>query len=118
MLASYKRKSAIAAVIFVVSLGTAVALASNRHQNVGGIGVLGVALAIMWTVSYFYALWAYIRAKGRDDKWILMAFLNLLGLVVILMLKDLHKENPGNRDRVNRQFPCGSKILAWRAHRR
>ena len=47
---------------------------------------------IVMTVGWFYALWCYIRGKGRNGAWILMAFLNVFGLIVILCLKDKHKD--------------------------
>jgi len=96
MIASYKRKSNIAAVIFLASIAAAIALTSNSHQNLWDMGALGPALGITWTVSYLYALWAYIRAKGRNDTWMLMAFLSLLGLIVILLLKDHRKDSIPN----------------------
>jgi threonine/homoserine/homoserine lactone efflux protein len=93
MIASYKRKSNIAAAIFVVSIGAGIVLSSNSHQNLWDMGVIGPALGITWTVSYFYALMSLIKAKGRSDAWILMAFLSLLGLIVLLCLKDQRKED-------------------------
>ena len=92
MIASYKRKSNIAAVIFVVSLAITVPLVLNSHQNLWDMGVLGPALGITMLASYIYALWAYVKAKGRSDAWVLMAFLNVFGLIVLLLLKDHHKE--------------------------
>jgi hypothetical protein len=92
MIALYKRKSNIAALVFIVSIGATIALTSNSHQNLWDMGVLGPALGITMLASYFYALWCYIRAKGRNEAWILMAFLNVLGLIVLLLLKDHCKD--------------------------
>jgi hypothetical protein len=98
MIASYKRKSNIAAVVFLVSIGATIALTSNSHQNLWDMGVLGPALGITLLVSYFYALWCYIRAKGRREEWILMAvFFSVLGLIVILLLKDQSKDGTAER---------------------
>jgi hypothetical protein len=93
MIAAYKRKSNIAAVVFLVSLAATIALTSNTKQNLWDMGVRGPVLGLTMVGSWFYALWCYIMAKGRSGAWILMAFLNVIGLIVLLLLKDLRKDD-------------------------
>ena len=107
MIASYKRKSNIAAIVFLASGGAFGALAIlvpslatpyNSHQDLWATKTLETVFLYICMASFLYALWAYIRAKGRDDKWILMVFLLnmlgllVLGLLVIVLLKDYRKD--------------------------
>jgi hypothetical protein len=93
MLASYKRKSNIAGAIFLAGIVGDVILLSTGHKDLWNNSVFATTFGITWAASYLYALWAYVKAKGRSDAWVLMAFLNVIGLIVLLMLKDLHKED-------------------------
>lgn len=95
MLASYKRKSNIAATAFLVGIVGDVALISTGHKELWNNTMFATVFGITWAASYFYALWAYVKAKGRSGAWVLMAFLNVIGLIVLLLLKDLHKDRPG-----------------------
>ncbi len=99
MLASYKRKSNIAGAIFLAFAVGDVVLISTGHKKLWDNSVFGPVVGITWAVSYLYALWAYVKAKGRSDAWVLMGvpvaipFLSLLGLIVLLCLKDQRKED-------------------------
>ncbi len=93
MIASYKRKSNIAALVFLVSIVATVLVTSSTQKNLWDVGVIGPALGITLFASYIYAVWCLIRAKGRREEWILMAiFFSVLGLIVILLLKDHRKD--------------------------
>jgi len=93
MLASYKRKSNIAGAIVLAFAVCDVVLISTGHRKLWDNSVFGPVIGITWAVSYLYALWAYVKGKGRSDAWVLMAFLNVLGLIVLLCLKDQRKED-------------------------
>ena len=91
MIASYKRKSGVATVIFAISITSAIALTPSG-ANLWERGPFGPLLGITYVVAFFLAFWWYIKAKGRSEAWILMLSLNLLGMVVILLLKDYCKD--------------------------
>jgi len=82
MIASYKRKAGAAAVVFVVSIVTSIAL-TPTGGNVWENAPLGPILGVIWVVAFYLAFWWYLKAKGRSGTWMLMLLLNLLGLVVI-----------------------------------
>ena len=93
MIASDKRKSQIAALVFIVSAGAAMALISNSHQNLWEMGVLGPALGITMMFSYLYALICYVSAKGRHGGWVVFALLfSVVGLLIVLSLEDHCKD--------------------------
>jgi hypothetical protein len=90
VLADFKRKSNIAAAIFLLSLlGAAAWMGTHPGQNlyVDG-GLLGMVLGVTLTVSWFYAVWAYVKAKGRSGWWTLAGFAGFIGLIILLFLKD------------------------------
>lgn len=90
MIAAYKRKANIAALVFVAAI--AASLWWSSGANIWESGPLGVALGVTWLCAFFYAFYAYIMAKGRNPAWVLMLFLNVIGLIVILLLKDHAKD--------------------------
>jgi hypothetical protein len=92
MIASYKRKSNIAGAVFLAAIVADVALIWTGHKDLWANGAFAAVFGITWAASYFYALWCYIKAKGRSDAWILMTFLSVLGLIVLLLLKDHCKD--------------------------
>lgn len=95
MIASYKRKAGVAAVVFVISVASGIALTPNGG-NIWDSAPLGPLFGITYLMAFFLAFWWYIKAKGRSGTWILMLLLNLLGMIVILLLKD-HCENGQER---------------------
>ena len=91
MIQSYKRKSAIAAVVFVAGIAGSFVLAS--YDGIKSVHELfGPLLVLTWAAAYFLAIWWYIKAKGREGTWILAGFLNLIGLIILLCLED-HAED-------------------------
>jgi uncharacterized membrane protein (GlpM family) len=94
VLASYKRNATIAGAIFLAFAVGDVVLISTGHKDMWNNAVFGPVAGITWAISYLYALWAFLKAKGRSPAWLVMVLcLNVLGLIVLLMLKDLHQEN-------------------------
>ena len=56
-----------------------------------------------------YALWAYVKAKGCSGAWVLMAFLNVL--IVLVLLKDRCKDGTAPASRGPNEV---SQRLGWR----
>ena len=101
MLASYNHKSNMAALVLLVSMLGALAAISGSGKNLWDATPFGPVLGVVWVASYFYALWCWIKGKGRDGAWILVAFLNVLGVIILLCLKDYHKDGKeAQRDEV------------------
>src|SRR5882762_4041727 len=93
MIASYKQKANIAGAIFMVALvGLFVlgrVLAWTGHVlSMGDIDALVTPFGIAMAVVFFYGLWAYLKAKGRSGWWLLMLSFQVIGVIVILLLKD------------------------------
>jgi hypothetical protein len=91
MIASYTRKANIAAAIFLAALVGDIVLLSTGHRDLRDNDVFALAFGL-WAASYLYAMWAYVKAKGRSGAWALMACWMLIGPIVILLLKDHSKE--------------------------
>jgi len=93
MLASYTRKSNIAAAVFIACIVGDVVLISSGHRELWDNDVFAAVLGLTFVTSYLYAVWAYVKAKGRSGAWVLLGvFLSVIGLTALLLLKDLHKE--------------------------
>lgn len=88
MLATYQRKSNIAALLFLGCLIGFVALISQGYWNLRDGGMLGQLMGFAMAISWFYALWAYLKAKGRSGWWLVLGLTGVLGLIVVLFLRD------------------------------
>jgi hypothetical protein len=90
MVPAYKRKSIIAALIYAASIGPL--LWWTQHHPGGNIwddgDVVGITLMVVMCGSGLYALYALVRAKARDPAWLLVLLLHLLGIIILLALKD------------------------------
>jgi hypothetical protein len=91
VMAAYQRKSNIAALVFVGCIVGAVVMIDQSNENLWDGGIIGAATGIGTMASWFYALWAYMKAKGRSGLWCLLGMGSVLGLVVLLLLKDRHR---------------------------
>ena len=95
MLAGYKRKANIGAAVWFVSMGVLLYFITNDPDmpNVWDGGeTLIQALVVINGIAWFFALWAYVKAKGRSGFWAVLGVLQLVGLIAIAMLKDKHPE--------------------------
>jgi Ca2+/Na+ antiporter len=94
MIRSYARKSNIGVVVFLVGIAVAIVATNNHpHENIWDNNLVLAEVGVIAAIGgWFYGLWAYVRAKGRSDAWVLMAFLSVVGLIVLLCLKDKQKE--------------------------
>ena len=88
MIQSYKRKSAIAAAVFVAVTVVLFAML-DKIPNDGPIGPL---LSLTWIMAYWLAFLWFLKAKGREWLWAVWAVFPLIGLIVVLSLED-HAED-------------------------
>lgn len=101
MIAKYQRQSNLGALIFFVSLG-ALLMSVTPLDEAGNIwqgNNLGAqASYITMAIAWFYALWAYAKAKGRSGLWVLAGLFTLPGLIALLLLRDWHAHPPEEED--------------------
>jgi hypothetical protein len=95
MLASYKKAGNIALGASVVCFAAIVIL--GKGSTTGNVWEPGGAPPILMYGTVFailIAFWAYAKAKGHSG-WlgVILPFLNIIGLVVLLKLKDKHPDN-------------------------
>ena len=65
MLAEYKNKFNNAVWVCVISVITLFAAVISEENNISGEGnILTIATAIVCIASFFYTVWAYVKAKG------------------------------------------------------
>ena len=65
MLAEYKSKFNNAVWVCVISVITLFAAVISEENNISGEGnILTIATAMVGVVSFFYAIWAYVKARG------------------------------------------------------
>ena len=96
VLARYKKIGNRALAVSAAAFGLAVILGSRAAS--GNIWQSGGAPAILMFVialGIWVAFWAYAKAKGRPG-WlgIALAMFSLIGLIVLLALKDRHPQEP------------------------
>jgi peptidoglycan/LPS O-acetylase OafA/YrhL len=89
MIATYKRKSAIAAIVCTLSLAGAAAIAAGDPDHTNPFGTV---LVLSYVVSFLLALWLLVKAKGRSGGNLCWLFLSVIGFIVILMLEDHCKD--------------------------
>lgn len=89
MIAKYKRGSRVGAAVCFAAFVAYIALASltdaDSSQAMRGLSQLSMGVS---GVALILTLWFVVQAKGRSNWWMLALVLNIIGLVVILMLKD------------------------------
>jgi hypothetical protein len=89
MLASYKRKAHIAAVVSGVL--TIFPLVALRFMDKGPVEVSVFALwAIAWLGAYGYWVFTHLRGKGRSPFWV------FAGWPLVLLVSDMHKSSEGS----------------------
>jgi hypothetical protein len=60
--------------------------------QVVGLGIEQPLVTLLGTVLLVVGLAYYAKAKGRSAAWCLMGFLSIIGLIVLVCLKDRSKE--------------------------
>lgn len=90
MLTAYKRKANIAGAFWM--LCSVVLVASVSNASAGNIWDDGNYAAqftmLLAAAAWFYALWAYVKAKGQSAWWALVGVLAVFGLAMVLLLPD------------------------------
>lgn len=90
MIAEYNNKS----LLFGIP-GILLQIGGRVAQEMGGteaMAAAGLAAALLGTVLLMVGLAYYAKAKGRHPAWCLMAFLSIIGLIVLAVLKDQSAE--------------------------
>lgn len=100
MIVGYQRKADRAAIIWLASVAVLIAL--PLAAKAAGFALGDAALAILIGANFLvlgYASWAYAKAKGYSSVTgiALPLFLHLLGLVILLCLKDKHPQSTASR---------------------
>ena len=71
-----------------VSFSRSAATSQARPLRTPTTAGIGLAVSLVGTVLLLIGLAFYAKAKGRHPAWCLMAFLSLIGLIVLALLKD------------------------------
>lgn len=97
MLAEYKRKSNIAVWVCVLSVVPLAVAAMNSEGNIWENGnILAMTSETICVGAFAYAVWAYVKSKGRSGFWVIAPiFGNVIGLIILASLKD--KSPEGNK---------------------
>lgn len=84
MIQEYNKKS------FVFGIpGVILQIAGNFMRNPEGlITITGSLILLCGTILLMAGLAFYAKAKGRHPAWCLFAFLSIIGLIVLALLKD------------------------------
>lgn len=93
MIADYQRKANIAAGIWLLSLvGALAAMPLTNGSNVWeASNPLPPIIFSLNGIAFFYAFWAYAKAKGYSGAiGLLLPLLSLIGLIILVVLKDKH----------------------------
>jgi len=89
MIAEYKKKTSVAGTVCLVAIIGAAVLAILIDPKQPGLGSIAVPLlSLIAGIAFIYACWCHIKAKGRSGWWILVLVLNILGIVILALLKD------------------------------
>jgi hypothetical protein len=91
MIARYNRKSLIFGVpglVLQIGGNAAVQLSKTAAANAHSIAGIGAIACLIGTVLFLVGLAFYAKAKGRHPAWCLMAFLSIIGVLVLAGLKD------------------------------
>lgn len=61
---------------------------AGRFMMAGPQATLGSLMTIVGTVMLLTGFAYYAKAKGRSPVWCLVAFLSIIGLIILALLKD------------------------------
>jgi uncharacterized membrane protein YkvI len=95
VLANYKKKSNIAAAVWIVSLIAVIAsLPLAGGKNIwDSSNPLPAIIFMVNGLAFFYAFWAYAKAKGYSSALgLILPFFSVIGLIILAVLKDKHPE--------------------------
>jgi hypothetical protein len=114
MLATYKKAGNIALAASAVCIVAIGVLGRNSATgNVWGPGGAPVILMIAFTLSIMAMFWAYAKAKGYSGLLgLVLPFLSIVGLVILLGLKDKHPVSAANGPSTVQRWATGAFIAA------
>lgn len=94
MIVTYKKKANVAAAIWLSSCFLLAYIVSNDQGNIWESGnSLGIGVLVLNIASYWYAFWAYAKAKGRSGiLGLILPIFSILGLLTLAALSDLHPD--------------------------
>jgi len=88
MIQAYKKKTGTAGAVCLVAIIAAVVITSAVDPKQAGLAnVVVPLLSLVAGIAFVLACWFHIKAKGRSGWWMLVLPLNLLGLVILALLK-------------------------------
>ncbi len=102
MIPAYRKKSNSAAAVVLATVVALLAFAlfgdetQQAPQSVG-MQMVGPLIGITIGLAFAISCWYYIKAKGRSGWWILVMVFNIVGLIILALLKD-HAKGPANGD--------------------
>lgn len=89
MIQAYKKKTSVAGTVCLVAIIAAFILASIVDPKQSQVVSLVLpVLSLVAGIAFIAACWFHIKAKGRSGWWILVLVFNLLGLLILMLLKD------------------------------
>src|SRR5438552_10797674 len=89
MIQAYKKKTSVAGTVCVVAIILAVIIASIFDPKQSQLVSLVLPLlSLIAGVAFIAVCWFHIKARGRSGWWILVLVFNLLGLLILMLLKD------------------------------
>jgi hypothetical protein len=96
MIAKYKRQSNYAAGLWFLCTAILIASMQSSPGNIWDNGdAPRIVLMISSIISYWFAFWAYAKAKGRSGiLGLVLPLFSIVGLVILAGLEDLHPEEP------------------------
>ena len=96
MLAKYKKQANIAAGLWLCSVVAIVATMQSAQGNIWvNADIPRISLIVVSAISFWFAFWAYARAKGHSGLLgLVLPFFSVVGLLILARLKDRHPETP------------------------
>jgi nicotinamide riboside transporter PnuC len=89
MIPVYQKRMSTAGVVCIAAVVGALALGLLFDSKQSAAATLvGALLSMIAGSAFIYAAWCYIKAKGRSGWWILVLVFNLLGILILALLKD------------------------------
>lgn len=94
MLAKYKKQANISAAVWFCTLIIFIATMQSAPGNIWiNADVPRIALMSVSAISFWFAFWAYARAKGQSGLLgLVLPFFSVIGLLILVGLKDRHPE--------------------------
>ena len=94
MLVKYKKQANIAAGVWLISLVGLLAIVPSTKGNIWDSGnVIGILLMLISIGTFWFAFWAYAKAKGYSGfLGLVLPLFSVLGLIILAALRDKHAE--------------------------